>query len=143
MELLFLVVGYTGDWPGWWTSLRGVAMPDEPVVGFGGLLRRLRARAGLTQEELAEAAGLSARSVSDLERGVTLTARKDTSRLLADALGLEGSSRAEFEARARGRPTAGRLPVGGGAGATRTLPRDVALLPAGSANCASLWGRSA
>jgi tetratricopeptide (TPR) repeat protein/transcriptional regulator with XRE-family HTH domain len=102
-------------------------MPDEPVVGFGGLLRRLRARAGLTQEELAEAAGLSARSVSDLERGVTLTARKDTARLLADALGLEGSGRAEFEAQARGRPHAGGLPVGGGVGATRTLPRDVAL----------------
>jgi tetratricopeptide (TPR) repeat protein/transcriptional regulator with XRE-family HTH domain len=102
-------------------------MPDEPVVGFGGLLRGLRARAGLTQEELAEAAGLSARSVSDLERGVTLTARKDTARLLADALGLEGAGRAEFEAHARGRPPAGRLPVGGGVGATRTLPRDVAL----------------
>src|SRR2546429_153467 len=102
-------------------------MPDEPVVGFGGLLRRLRARAGLTQEELAEAAGLSARSVSDLERGFTLTARRDTARLLADALGLEGAGRAEFEAHARGRPPAGGLPVGGGAGATRTLPRDVAL----------------
>lgn len=102
-------------------------MPEEPVVGFSGLLRRLRARAGLTQEELAEAAGLSTRSVSDLERGVTLTARKDTARLLAEALGLEGSGRAEFEARARGRSPAGGLPAGGGVGATRTLPRDVAL----------------
>jgi transcriptional regulator with XRE-family HTH domain len=57
---------------------------------FRGLLRQLRAGAGLTQEELAEAARLSLRSVSDLERGINLTARKDTARLLADALGLTG-----------------------------------------------------
>jgi predicted ATPase/transcriptional regulator with XRE-family HTH domain len=76
------------------------------MPGFGGLLRQLRADAGLTQEELAEAAGLSPRSVSDLERGISLTARKDTARLLADALGLAGPQRALFEAAARGRGTA-------------------------------------
>ena len=59
--------------------------------------------AGLTQEGLAEAAGLSPRSVSDLERGINLTARKDTARLLANALGLAGPQRALFEAAARGR----------------------------------------
>ena len=42
---------------------------DQAGLGFGGLLRQLRADAGLTQEELAEAASLSPRSVSDLERG--------------------------------------------------------------------------
>ena len=52
------------------------------------MLRQLRVEARLTQEELAEAASLSPRSVSDLERGVNRTARKDTARLLADALGL-------------------------------------------------------
>jgi tetratricopeptide (TPR) repeat protein/transcriptional regulator with XRE-family HTH domain len=87
---------------------------------FGQLLRRLRTEAGLTQEELAQAATVSTRSVSDLERGINLTARKDTARLLADALNLEGAARADFEAAARGR--AG----GGAAAATRTLPRDVA-----------------
>ena len=76
------------------------------MPGFGGLLRQLRADAGLTQEELAEAAGLSPRSVSDLERGISLTARKDTARLLAGALGLAGPQRALFEAAARGRGTA-------------------------------------
>ena len=76
------------------------------MPGFGGLLRQLRADAGLTQEELAEAAALSPRSVSDLERGINLTARKDTARLLADALGLAGPQRALFEAAARGRATA-------------------------------------
>src|SRR5215472_16484867 len=58
----------------------------QPALSFAGLLRRLRAEARLTQEELAEAAGLSPRSISDLERGVNLTARKDTALLLADAL---------------------------------------------------------
>ena len=50
----------------------------EPGLRFADLLRRLRAGARLTQEELAEAAGISPRSVSDLERGVNRTARKAT-----------------------------------------------------------------
>ena len=68
-------------------------MAEQPALGFGGLLRQLRAEARLTQEELAEAAGLSPRSVSDLERGVNRTARKDTAELLAGALGLAGPAR--------------------------------------------------
>src|SRR6202007_12938 len=51
---------------------------DEPGLSFAGLLRQLRAEARLTQEELAEAAGLSTRSVSDLERGTRRTAPKKT-----------------------------------------------------------------
>ncbi len=98
-----------------------------PTVTLGWLLRRLRTNAGLTQEELAEAAGVSTRSVSDLERGINLTARKETARLLADALGLAGPAREEFEAVARGRVPIAATPVSGGAGATRTLPRDIVL----------------
>jgi tetratricopeptide (TPR) repeat protein/transcriptional regulator with XRE-family HTH domain len=95
----------------------------EPAVeSFAGLLRRLRAEAGLTQEELAEAAGVGGRTVSDLERGVALTARKETARLLATALGLEDAARASFEAAARGRSPA----PASSAAATRTLPRDIA-----------------
>ena len=75
-------------------------------MGFGGLLRQLRAEAGLTQEELAEAAGLSPRSVSDLERGINRTARKDTAELLAGALGLAEPARPWFVAAARGRAPA-------------------------------------
>jgi predicted ATPase/transcriptional regulator with XRE-family HTH domain len=90
------------------------AVAEQAGLGFGGLLRQLRADAGLTQEELAEAASLSPRSVSDLERGINLTARKDTARLLADALGLTGPQRALFEAAARGRaPAADVLSAGG------------------------------
>jgi tetratricopeptide (TPR) repeat protein/transcriptional regulator with XRE-family HTH domain len=100
---------------------------EQVSVPFGALLRQLRADAGLTQEELAEAAGLSPRSVSDLERGINLTARKDTARLLADALNLAGPARAAFEASARGRTLVDAFPAAGTApAATRTLPRDIA-----------------
>ena len=111
---------------------RGVVAVDPPVVAFAGLLRQLRIEAGLSQEELAGAAGVGARTVSDLERGVALTARKDTARLLADALNLSGAARASFEAVARGRAAPGASPApgggaagAGGAAATRTLPRDI------------------
>ena len=78
-------------------------MDGQDGLGFGGLLRRLRDEAGLTQEELAEAAGVSQRAVSDLERGINRTARKDTALLLAGALGLDGQRRDLFVAAARGR----------------------------------------
>lgn len=84
---------------------------SEPLpVSFGGLLRSLRTAAGLTQEELAEAARVSYRSISDLERGVSRFPRLSTARLLADALGLSGDDRERFEAAARGHsPAAGNL----------------------------------
>jgi len=84
-------------------------MAEQPVLGFAGLLRQLRAQARLTQEELAEAAGLSPRSVSDLERGINRTARKDTAELLAGALGLAEPVRAVFVAAARGRAPAAEV----------------------------------
>ena len=93
----------------------------EAPAGFAGLLRRLRGEAGWTQEELAEAAGLSVRAVAYLERGAVATPQKETVRLLAGALGLAGQARAGFEAAARG-----RAGPGGVAAATRTLPRDIA-----------------
>ena len=76
---------------------------EQPALSFAALLRQLRAGAKLTQEELAEAASLSPRSVSDLERGVNRTARKDTAVLLADALSLDGPVRTLFVAAARGK----------------------------------------
>jgi tetratricopeptide (TPR) repeat protein/transcriptional regulator with XRE-family HTH domain len=121
---------------------------EQPGLSFAGLLRRLRGDAGLTQEELAEAARLSPRSVSDLERGINRTARKDTALLLADALGLAGPVRALFVAAARGRaPAAGVLaardevaPGAFAAAATRSLPRDIASFTGRQAELAQLMG---
>jgi WD40 repeat protein/transcriptional regulator with XRE-family HTH domain len=81
----------------------------QPAPKFAGLLQQLRAEAGLTQEELAEAAGLSPRTISDLERGVHRLAQQDTARLLADALGLDGQVRGLFLAAARGQVPAAEV----------------------------------
>ncbi|MDQ5818577.1 MAG: helix-turn-helix domain-containing protein, partial [Actinomycetota bacterium] len=60
---------------------------------FGAHLRRLRDAAGLTQEELAERASLTARGISDLERGRRRHPYPHTVRSLADALGLSEDER--------------------------------------------------
>ena len=86
-----------------------------PGTSFAVLLRRLRKAAFLTQEDLANAARLSTRAISDLERGLTRTTRKDTAHKLADALNLTGSSREDFVAAALGRSLAsGAAPVASG-----------------------------
>ncbi len=122
-------------------------MAEQPELGFAGLLRQLRAEAGLTQEDLAEAAGVSPRSVSDLERGIHATAHKDTALLLAGALGLAEPARALFVAAARGHgPAAGMLAArqdaaaGAFAAATRGLPRDIAAFTGRQAELAQLMG---
>ena len=81
-------------------------MAEQSGLSFAGLLRQLRAEARLTQEELAEAAGLSTGSVSNLERGINRTAQKDTAVLLAGALGLAGPAGELFVAAARGKAPA-------------------------------------
>ena len=123
-------------------------MAEHPELSFAGLLRQLRSEARLTQEELAEAASLSPRSVSDLERGVSRTARKDTALLLAGALSLTEPVRALFVAAARGRAPAGEVlaaraaaaPGASAAAATRTLPRDIASFTGRHAELAGLLG---
>jgi len=97
----------------------------EPQGEFSGLLRELRRRARLTQQEVADAAGLSLRTVSDLERGVAASPQRGTVRLLADALRLIGPERAQFETAARGRPLE-VVSQAAAAAAMRSLPRDVA-----------------
>src|SRR5688572_32355094 len=87
-------------------------------TGFGDLLRRYRIAAGLTQEELAERAGVSTRGISDLERGARGLPRKDTLQLLLGALELGQADRAALVAAAR------RTAV------TRLLPERPETLPA-------------
>jgi predicted ATPase/DNA-binding XRE family transcriptional regulator len=67
---------------------------------FGALLRRHRLAAGLTQEALAARAGVSARGVQDLERGVRAGPRIDTLQLLVAALELDAEARSALIAAA-------------------------------------------
>ncbi|RSM81949.1 hypothetical protein DMH04_26755 [Kibdelosporangium aridum] len=64
------------------------------VEGFGALLRKFRLRAGLTQEELAEMSGVSARTISQLETGKRGAPRVASVRMLAQALSLDAEERA-------------------------------------------------
>ena len=84
-------------------------MTEQPSLSFAGLVRQLRREVKLTQEELAEAAGLSPRAVSDLERGINRTARKTTAVQLAAALGLADPVSVVFVAAARGRAPASNV----------------------------------
>jgi predicted ATPase/DNA-binding XRE family transcriptional regulator len=76
----------------------------EPA--FGAVLRRHRLAARLTQEALAERAGLSAKAVSALESGIRRSPYRATIDRLADALRLSPHQRAELAASGRRRPRA-------------------------------------
>ena len=85
---------------------------------LGALLRKHRLVAGLTQEALAERAGLSPRGVQLLERGLRTAPRAETLRLLADALELDDVARAALVTAMQGErlaapaaPTAALRPV--------------------------------
>ncbi len=77
---------------------------------FGTLLRRLRRERGLTQEALADRAGISVRGVSDVERGVIQVPRRDTLETLATALALSGEELRAFLAAAHRGPRAEPVP---------------------------------
>ena len=69
-------------------------MTTPAPLPFGEQLKRYRDASGLTQEELAEQAQLSANGISHLERGIRRNPHRDTVRLLADALDLSPEERA-------------------------------------------------
>jgi DNA-binding XRE family transcriptional regulator len=104
-------------------------MSEQPAIQCAELLRQLRAERGLTQEELASAAGISPRTISDLERGINQTPRRATAELLADALRLSGSEREQFMAAARRRPVmtsaAALAAVGPGVGGGPDVDVDI------------------
>lgn len=79
---------------------------DHRAEELASLLRVLRERAGMTQEELADSSGLSIRTISDLERGRTTTPQRRSIALLAGALCIEGDSLDHFRQAARGRSVA-------------------------------------
>jgi transcriptional regulator with XRE-family HTH domain len=78
------------------------AGPTPDQVLLGGLVRAHRARLRLTQEQLAERAGLSERTLRNLEGDRIRRPYPDTIRRLADALQLTGAHRDQLE-----RPPAG------------------------------------
>jgi tetratricopeptide (TPR) repeat protein len=92
---------------------------------FADLLRRYRHEAGVTQEELAERSGVSAKGISALERRVNRAPRRDTLLLLARALNLGQEGREMLEAAAR---------------RSRALPQQVRPMPSSHpAAIASAW----
>jgi predicted ATPase/DNA-binding CsgD family transcriptional regulator/DNA-binding XRE family transcriptional regulator len=72
-------------------------MPQQAIASFGEQLRQYRRAAGLTQEALAERAGLSVHRIQKLERGVTNPYR-DTAQRLAAALQLGPYDEDQFRA---------------------------------------------
>jgi transcriptional regulator with XRE-family HTH domain len=67
-------------------------------AAVGARLRAWRQRALLTQEQLADRAGISVRTIASLEAGRVQHPRSDTLRRLADALGLTEQERAALAA---------------------------------------------
>jgi tetratricopeptide (TPR) repeat protein/transcriptional regulator with XRE-family HTH domain len=109
---------------------------------FGVLLRRFRRAVGLTQEELAELSGLSARAVADIERGRTIRPYRSSVRALADALNLPDDER-ELLTRA-GKPRGADPQPASGPGASATIRPNAAAAPCqlpGAVRCFS--GREA
>ncbi|MEV0151399.1 MULTISPECIES: NB-ARC domain-containing protein [unclassified Nonomuraea] len=100
----------------------------------GALLRGWRERALLTQEQLADRAGLNVRTVRRLENSGLRQPRTRSVVLLAEALELDGRERATLAAVTRGRPAPAEpddhAGTGPPAGTTvpRQLPADVTAL---------------
>ena len=79
-------------------------MTDEPVP-FGDRLRRFREDAGMTEDALAERAGLSTQGIAVLERGRSRRPYPHTVRALGDALDLSTEDHAVLLASVPGQIT--------------------------------------
>jgi predicted ATPase/transcriptional regulator with XRE-family HTH domain len=66
------------------------------LAPLAALIRGRRVSARLTQEELAERAGISVRTISDIERGLRRSVYRDTAERLAEALEVASAEREEF-----------------------------------------------
>src|SRR5690349_5739757 len=114
-------------------------MPRADGPGaFGALLQEYRAAAGLSQEELAELAGLSRRGISNLERGERRRPDPATVRRLAEALRLADAERDKLLASIRS--TTETDSAIGSTGAQRNL---VATSPSAPSALLPLFGRRA
>jgi transcriptional regulator with XRE-family HTH domain/tetratricopeptide (TPR) repeat protein len=94
--------------------------PEDDQPGYGVLLRRFRLESGLSQEELAEAAGVSVRTVRNLESGQVVPQRRTTEEIVR-ALALDVLQRDLLLSSLKEH----RRPRLADNQATRCLPRDV------------------
>jgi len=84
------------------------------MTEFAELLKQLRLAARLTQEALSERAGLSVRSIRDIERGRVRYPRPETVRLIGRALGFADARLDDLVSQARDAYWADRLGSGRG-----------------------------
>lgn len=97
-------------------------------LGFGELLRRHRLAAGMTQQELADAAGMSAKGIGALERGERQVPRRDTVELLLGALRLNASDRSLLERAARAKRSYGASSLHGHVAEPFLAPQSLPLI---------------
>jgi transcriptional regulator with XRE-family HTH domain/tetratricopeptide (TPR) repeat protein len=76
----------------------------KAVLPLAAHVRSLRIAAHLTLESLSEHSGISARAISDIERGVSASPQRRTVIALADALRLDAAARDAMLRAARARP---------------------------------------
>jgi transcriptional regulator with XRE-family HTH domain len=92
---------------------------DDPIHSLARLVKALRSASGLSQEELAERAGLSVQAISAIERGTRRHPRPITLRAIASALSLSAEDRSQLWHAAAGQPDLSPDLIA-------QLPRDVA-----------------
>ena len=116
------------------------------MPSFGDVLRDLRAARSLTQEELAERAGITVKAVSALERGERRRPYPHTVRSLVEALGLDEKERDRLVGAVPGRTTAGRaatalpVPQGPVLGRDAEIEALAGLVTGGGARLVTLTG---
>jgi predicted ATPase/transcriptional regulator with XRE-family HTH domain/Tfp pilus assembly protein PilF len=86
-------------------------MASERPAELAAYVRRRRLQAGMTQESLAERAGLAVDTVGALERGLRRRLYPHTARALADALALDDAERVALTELASGRAKSGTGPL--------------------------------
>jgi len=106
--------------------------PGATPASFARELRALRQAAGLSQEALAERAGVSVRGVSDLERGLHPAPQRETIARLARALGLDAAGQRRLRDLARRSGAGRRPPAHAGAATAETAPGGTATLDVSS-----------
>jgi predicted ATPase/class 3 adenylate cyclase len=86
-----------GDDTAWYAVAKQDGVADMVTQeSFGSLVRRYRREAELTQEALAERAGLSVRAIRDIELGSKRRPRMDTVQLLLAALNVPADQQVRF-----------------------------------------------